>query len=291
MGLKISVHGGHSGQFCTHARDSLAEMVAEYHRQGFACVCLTEHMPPESDAWRYADEVEAGLTARDMQERFQAYVDEARRLSGLYAGQMTVLVGMESEWYPGVQAGVARWRGDLDVLVGSVHHVGGICFDYSPEHYAGAVARAGGLIPLYLSYLDAQWEMLVGLRPEVVGHFDLIRMHDQDYVQRIAHPQVWSRITRNLKLIGEIGAVLDVNSRALLKGQPEPYVCKPILEAASSLGIRAAFGDDAHGVDDVGRGEESVRNLLTKGGFAPLTITGGQDRQGGCREFFSKPST
>ncbi len=31
----VSIHGGHSGEFCSHAQDSLEEMVQEYIRQGF----------------------------------------------------------------------------------------------------------------------------------------------------------------------------------------------------------------------------------------------------------------
>ena len=68
---------------------------------------------------------------------------------------------------------------------------------------------------------------------------------------------------RNLEWIRDAGAILDINARALLKGQPEPYVCAPILDAAAKIGIGAAYGDDAHGVADVGYGFEQVEKMLT----------------------------
>ena len=41
----VSVHGGHSGQFCHHATDSLEEIIELYIAQGFPWVGITEHAP------------------------------------------------------------------------------------------------------------------------------------------------------------------------------------------------------------------------------------------------------
>ena len=143
---RISLHGGHSGQFCDHARDTLAEIVAAYHAAGFECVGLTEHMPPFGDTGLYPDEVELGRTAEWMQARFADYVTEARRLEREYRGRMRILVGMESEWYPGCAPWVAQLREKygLDYVVGSVHHVGGECFDFSRESYGRIAGTFGG---------------------------------------------------------------------------------------------------------------------------------------------------
>jgi histidinol-phosphatase (PHP family) len=199
-----------------------------------------------------------------MQGRFADYVAEARRLEREYAGRMRILVGMESEWYPGCAPWVTQLRKKygLDYVVGSVHHVCGECFDFSSEDYTRIAAKMGGLAAMYIEYFDAQFEMLEKLRPEVVGHFDLIRLHDPGYRQTLAAPEVWTRVLRNLERVREIGAVLDINARALLKGQSEPYVCEPVLDAAAAMGIPAAYGDDAHGVSDVGCGVAVVEELL-----------------------------
>lgn len=251
---RISLHGGHSGQFCDHARDTLAEIVVAYHEAGFECVGLTEHMPPFDDVWLYPDEIELGRTAAWMQDRFASYVAEARRLEREYKSRMRILVGMESEWYPGCGGWVAalRERHRLDYVVGSVHHVGGNCFDFSKRDYDRIAEEHGGLVPMYAAYFDAQMAMLQEIGPEVVGHFDLIRIYDPDYMKTLARPEIWSMVRRNLECVRDCGAVLDFNARALLKGQPEPYVSAPVLDAAASMGIAAAYGDDAHGVADVG---------------------------------------
>lgn len=290
---RISLHGGHSGQYCDHARDTLADIVASYHRAGFECVGLTEHMPPFNESGLYPDEVEMGRTAGWMQARFMCYVAEARHLVREYKDRMCILVGMESEWYPGCDKWVAGLRKDhsLDYVVGSVHHVQGLCFDFSPADYVRAVDHCGGLERMYASYFDAQLDMLQGIRPEVVGHFDLIRLHDSRYRETLARAEVWARVLRNLEWIRGAGAILDINARALLKGQAEPYVCAPILDVARRMGIALAYGDDAHGVEDVGYGFGQVTEFLAAQGCGDLLVRVDADPEVLPEALFSRPST
>jgi histidinol-phosphatase (PHP family) len=78
---KVSVHGGHSGQFCHHASDSLEEVIRAYVAEGFSWVGITEHMAPLSDALRYPDEVEDDLGADYLLDRFRTYLVNAAVLS------------------------------------------------------------------------------------------------------------------------------------------------------------------------------------------------------------------
>ncbi|PKN41308.1 MAG: restriction endonuclease [Deltaproteobacteria bacterium HGW-Deltaproteobacteria-18] len=273
---KISLHGGHSGQYCDHARDALSDIVAAYHEAGFECIGLTEHMPPFGDSGLYPDEIELGRTTGWMEARFALYVAEARGLVREYKDRMRILVGMESEWYPGCAEWVKELRQyhALDYVVGSIHHVQGVCFDFSRESYGKVAALCGGVSRMYAAYFDEQFEMLRGIKPEVVGHFDLIRLHDPDYLRTIAEPEVWTRIMRNLEWIRASGDILDINARALLKGQSEPYVCALIMDAAAKLGIGVAYGDDAHGMADVGYGFEQVEELLSERKMRRLEMSG-----------------
>lgn len=263
---KVSVHGGHSGQFCQHARDSLEEVVRAYAEQGFRWVGLTEHMPPPGEAERYPDEVAAGLSAAALQQRFEEYFALGRRLQAEYRGRLEILLAFETEAYaaslPWVRELVERLRPDY--LVGSVHHVADICIDYSADEYARAVAACGGLEALYCSYFDAQYALLRELEPAVVGHFDLVRIFDPDFRVTLALPAVAERVRRNLDFIRDKDLILDFNLRGFHKGE-EQYPCREILLEALRLGIAVVPGDDSHGVASVGkhfeRGVEVLREL------------------------------
>jgi histidinol-phosphatase (PHP family) len=262
--VRVSIHGGHSGQFCNHAVDSLDEVIQAYIAKRFAWVGITEHIPPVSDRFLYPEEIQAGLNAEKMHRRFQQYVTTCRRLQQRYRSRIQLFVGCEIESYGGA-VGLVRQLMDtyaFDYIVGSLHHVYDIGFDYSPQLYRDALQAAGGLEALYCSYFDDQFEMIRTVKPQVVGHFDLIRIFDDDYKQRLALPAVKQRIVRNLELIKDLDLTLDCNVRALFKGASEPYPTRAILQQAVELGISIVPGDDSHGVDSVGAHIDDAIRIL-----------------------------
>ena len=98
---RVSIHGGHSGQFCNHAGDSLDEVVRAYIDQRFTWVGITEHMPPLSDRFLYPEEIQHGLDAGKMYRRFESYVSTCRRLQQRYRSQIQLFVCCELEYYAG----------------------------------------------------------------------------------------------------------------------------------------------------------------------------------------------
>lgn len=267
---KVSVHGGHSGQFCNHAADTLEEVILAYIDQGFSWVGITEHTPPPSEDLLYDDERDAGLTPDYLLAQFGSYFDECRRLRDKYRSQITLYAAMEIETYTGYEHYVP-FLVELfspDYLVGSVHFVNDINFDYSPQVYDQAAQSAGGINDLYLSYFDLQYEMINLLEPSVVGHFDLIRIYDPVYRDRLEQPEIAARIKRNLRRIKELELILDLNLRALHKGASEPYVSESILRMVREYEISIAPGDDSHGVASVGNFFEQAVSVVSAHGIS-----------------------
>jgi histidinol-phosphatase (PHP family) len=268
---KVSVHGGHSGAFCGHAADPLEAIIARYIELGFEWVCLTEHMPNRNPAWMPPEEAQAGLGVSALFQRFDCYFAEARRLALKHAGSIDLLVGFETEAYSGYQeeiSGLLR-QFQPDMIVGSVHQVHDLCFDASPAVYARAIERSGGIENLYCDYFDLQLELIEALEPSVVGHFDLIRIFDSNYRSRWQVPRIRARALRNLQRVGELGLILDLNTRAFGKGASEPYLSEPWLKFALSEGIAVVPGDDSHGVASVGMNyADGVAALRACGGSA-----------------------
>lgn len=265
---RVSVHGGHSGQFCDHAEDTLEDIVRAYIAHGYAWVGITEHMPPERDELSYPDELANGLNAADQQARFADYMSTCHRLRDKYASEIRILVGFETEAYSGYEHWVPATRKEFepDYIVGSVHQLNDELIDGSPEWYRAAADAAGGVDELYCAYFDRQYEVIETLSPEVIGHFDLVRIFDPEYRARLVKPDIWKRIVRNLEAIRDLGSIMDFNLAALKKGQPEPYISRPVLEQALKMGIAVVPGDDSHGVGNVDQfWDEGVRILREAG--------------------------
>ncbi len=251
----VSVHGGHSGQFCSHATDTLEDVICAYIDQGFDWVGITEHMPPTHERFIFKEERDAGLDVNALAQRFEHYMQEGRRLQKKYAHELEILVGFETEAYTGAFDHARRLAKTFkpDYIVGGVHHVHDIPFDSGKDFYRQAVTASKGVENLYCQYFDLQYEMLLTLKPQVVAHFDLIRLFDADYHLRWGQPAIARRIRRNLELIRRLDLILDFNVAALRKGAPEPYIAAPLLHQAAELDIAVVPGDDSHGVATVGQ--------------------------------------
>jgi len=260
---KVSVHGGHSGQYCLHARNTLEEVVQAYIAEGYRWVGITEHMPPLDDSRRYPDEAEQGISAAALKAQFRRYFAEVRQLQARYADRIRLFAAFETETYHGSASFVRELIDETrpDYIVGSVHHVDGIGIDVNRELYEEARISAGSMEQLYCRYFDLQLAMMQALKPSVIGHFDLIRIFDDDYLNTLVLPSVWSRVERNLGFIAEQGFVLDFNLRGFDKAL-EQYPSLPVLKLALQLGIAVVPGDDSHGVASVGRNYQRGVDLL-----------------------------
>jgi histidinol-phosphatase (PHP family) len=265
----VSVHGGHSGQFCHHATDSLEEIIELYIAKGFPWVGITEHAPGISLELLYPDQRAAGFTPEFLYDRFSRYIQECRRLQEKYRNDIQIFAAMESETYSGYQQFIPSLIETFrpDYIVGSVHFVDDMGFDYSREQYDRTAAAIGGNDALYCRYFDLQYEMIRLLEPSVVGHFDLIRIFDPDYRQRLLQPEIMKRIERNLELIKELDLIMDFNLRSLLKGADEPYISRVILEMARKMEIAVVPGDDSHGLGNIGINMAKSMAILADMGF------------------------
>jgi histidinol-phosphatase (PHP family) len=265
----ISLHGGHSGQYCNHADDLLEDIIQKYIKLGFKKVGITEHIPPISDLFLYPDEIKAKLTALDIHKKFENYFKNINSLKLKYASKIKIFAGMETETYTGYVEHVNNLilKFKPDYIVGSVHHVDDICFDYSKKEYDRLALELGSYDLMYEKYFDLQYEMIKKLKPFIVGHFDLIRIYDQDYENRLALPEINQKILRNLELIKSLNLVMDFNLRPLARGEKEPYITASILKTAREMEIRVVPGDDSHGIEQAGLNVDKAIKILEAYGF------------------------
>jgi histidinol-phosphatase (PHP family) len=265
----VSIHGGHSGEFCNHATDSLIDIIKTYIKKDFKWVGITEHMPPVNDQFLYEDEIENSLTSKTIKEKFNNYHILLSKLKEDFKEDIKIYKSIETDYYTGAVEHINDLKSiyDFDYILGSIHFVNDIPFDYSIKYYQDAVLDNKGIDNLYLRYFEEQFEMLNMVKPEAVAHFDLIRIFDEDYKSRIKKKEIWKKIERNLEFISQNNMVLDFNLRALKKGADEPYPSYYILMLAKEMEIKVYPGDDSHSINDVGNFLNEAKEILEKYGF------------------------
>jgi len=268
----FSYHGGHSGEFCDHAKSTLREVVEAAISAGFTHYGLSEHCPRFRAEDLYPGEERLGVDG--LAAAFDAYVTRATALRDEFAGRIEILIGFETEtlppgtWLEKMRA--LRAAHPFDYMVGSVHDLGGCWVDYSPDATAALKADMGGDEALQTAYFRAVTGMVGTLRPEVVGHLDLVRKYEP--AGFAFSPRILREIDDTLEAVRAVGAALDVNCAAFRNGYGPVYPLPAILERACAMGVRVTLGDDSHGVATVGVGLERSVAAIAAAGYRSIAM-------------------
>lgn len=263
----FSYHGGHSGQFCDHAKSTLADVIETAIERGFTHYGLSEHCPRYRDEDLYPGEEKLGVEG--LARQFADYVDHAFTLRDTYADRIELLIGFETEklppdtWLAKMEA--LRSAYPFDYIVGSVHDIDGCWLDYSASMTEKLKMDLGGTDALQIAYFQSATDMVQRLRPDVVAHLDLVRKFEPLGFE--FSPAVLREVDVLLEAIKAYGGILDVNCAAFRNGYGPVYPQHDILKRACHMGIRVTLGDDSHGVDTVGVGLEQSLAAIRAAGF------------------------
>jgi len=270
---RVSLHGGHCGEYCDHATGTLREILEAAVAFGYRTFGVSEHAPRYGDHLLYDEERAMGWTVETLEQKFEAYAADVRALADEYADRLTVLCGFETEAVPrhrytDIMLGL-RDRYRFDYMVGSVHHVREITIDGPPARFDRAAETCGGLEALAVAYYEAVAEMATALRPEVVSHFDLIRKNAPSN-ESVETPRIREAGRRALDAVRDAGAILDVNTAGYRKNLGDPYPRPWVLREALHRGIPFCFGDDSHAPAQVGMDIDRARDYLIANGVESI---------------------
>lgn len=271
---KVSLHGGHSGSYCDHASGTLREVLEAAVAAGYATFGVSEHAPRAGERFLYEEERKIGWDIARLEKNFEGYAKDLEALAPEFDGRLEVLRGFEIEVVPDDRYADLmleyRRKFGFEYMVGSVHHVHETLIDGPVESFEHATDICGGLEALGVAYYRSVARMVEALRPEVVGHLDLIRKNapDRDAVET---PRIRDEALKTLDTIKTCNGILDLNTAGYRKGLGSPYPAAWLVRAASEMEIDFCFGDDSHGPADVGAGIEDARNYLLENGVTEIT--------------------
>lgn len=182
-------------------------------------------------------------------------MNEAHRLKVHYASQITLLVGLETEYITSVDLDqldsiLERNRDRIEYVVGSIHHVGGAPIDFDVDTFKSALALQPGksaeeqMENFQCSYFEAQFQLLQRFHPEIIGHFDLCRLYLPE--MRLAnYLRAWKLLERNVLYAIEYGALFEVNASAFRKNWGTAYPAEDVLKVRASFSIIFVMLHDA----------------------------------------------
>ncbi|EGW29902.1 uncharacterized protein SPAPADRAFT_52755 [Spathaspora passalidarum NRRL Y-27907] len=231
-------------------------------------------MPRLESRFLYPEETDRDYSIDNLVQDFDKYVNHVVQLQQRYNDKdgMKIILGFEVEGIddPHIeysQALLAR-NPSIQMMVGSVHFVHQIPIDFTPELWQRAreATTEKTTRALFRDYFALQYRVISGLKPMVVGHFDLIRLllpaDDIDTTTgkltsevniEAEWPEVWDLIVQNIDCVKQYGGLFELNSSALRKGWDTSYPKRDIADAIVKYGdARFCLSDDAHSLTQIG---------------------------------------
>ena len=147
-------------------------------------------------------------------------------------------------------------RAALDYIIGSVHYLRDeatgryYAVDGAPEALDACVAQmfGGDALAMARAYYALVAENVRKYRPEIIGHFDLVKKNNcGGHLFDEADPVYRTAALEALDACAATGAVFEVNTGGMFRGYcGEPYPSRFLLEALRKSGARVTVNADAH---------------------------------------------
>lgn len=234
---------------CKHARGPLSAYAEQAEKKGLRGITFTCHSPMPA-GW------DAGL--RMTLAQLPQYVEMVERTRDEFAGRVEVYLGMESDYFPGMEGWIDELQGraDFSYILGSVH---ALTKEYKARYLAGSTR---------LEYERSYFENLANAAE--TGLYDCLSHPD---IVKIANPKQYDvadhldTIRRALDRIAATGIAMELNTSGLNKSYPEMNPGDVMLKEMARRGIPVVIGSDSHDAHRVGADFDKALANLREAGY------------------------
>ena len=264
--------------FHTHSnfddgRVLIEEYIKEALKQNVAILGFSSHNPlPFSVDWVVKKEefTEYCKTVRELAKRYE---DRIRILLGL---EMDFLSNLNSFYRKGIDLSL------LDYIIGSIHFVNffedksGWAIDGSQEDFVKGLNELyeGNTKKVVQDYYKLIRNMLKNENPDILGHIDLIKMHNKEE-KYFSEKENWYRqeVMNTLKAVAKSSSILEVNTGGITRGKIDSlYPSTWILEEAYQMRIPITLSSDAHKPEQITGKFKEAAVLLNSIGYKEIYI-------------------
>lgn len=208
------------------------------------------------------------------QENTKKYIGDIRRLQNVYADKITILLGIEQDYFS------KEHTAPYQFIIGSVHYVfkdgAYIPVDESEAITREIVARyyGGDYYKFVRDYYALVADVHKKTKAGIVGHFDLVtKFNRENRLFSEEDPRYKTAALEALKALAEAGAVLEVNTGAMYRGYLDrPYPSPFLLKAAKEFGCQVILSSDSHDIPSLCFAFPEMLELLKHCGFFSVLV-------------------
>ena len=206
------------------------------------------------------------------------YISEVRNLADRYKDKMTILCGLEKDYYSNED------ESRFDYTIGSVHYLEleGVHYpiDMTSEIQSELIVRHFDRDPYAFvhAYYQTVADLFSRVKADVIGHFDLItKFAATDPLFDINHPRYKRAWQNALDALLPYNKPFEINTGAISRGwRKTPYPKIDILRYIFLCGGRILLSSDSHDKDTLCYGFKEAKRLARSVGFTSTFIPVGK---------------
>lgn len=256
----------HTHNVYCDGKNTPEEMVKAAIDEGFVSLGFSVHSP-----LKYENDYSAKA------EDIPKYLEEIKSLKEKYKDKIEIYSGIELD-----SDHCDFNRSDYDFIIASVHQIHGkdriYAIDYTPEELKECVNKEfdGDFLSMVKSYFSSVSKFVCEVKPDVIGHFDLINKFNED-------KSLFDYSSMEYKLMAQMyiericyacpNSIFEVNTGAMFRcGNKKPYPTKYVLKLLRNNNMKITITSDAHSTKALSYGFEDAVQYCKSCGYEEAYI-------------------
>jgi len=265
--------------FCD-GKDDIETFCRAAHEKGLVSLGFSAHAPISAKTgfrtdWHLAD------------ERLGEYMDSVRSAKKRWKGKLPVYLGLEVDFIPGITGPADKNYREmgLDYIIASVHYV--LPPKGEPFTVDGPLAEVehgikegfgGDPMGMVESYLDSEEAMIRAGGFDVLGHPDLVKLHNKD--NKFFNPKsdfYLKRTAALATLLAEAGVPSELNTGGINRDKiSECYPSLDFLRHFRKQNVPIVINADAHRATDLDGHYDEARKTMIEAGYTETVLFEGR---------------
>lgn len=237
------------GTFHLHSKfsdgkNTIKEILDYASNNSIKRVGFSDHAPlPFNKVWTMKD------------QRLIDYIETIDNLKKSYKEKIEVYKGLEVDYIKEYKGNLdIKKKYNLDYIIGSIHG-----FVYNNNFYTidGDISNFNTLLndkfnsdakKMVTTYYKSIMEMIEYLKPDIVGHFDLIKLHNKNEVL-FNEEEVWYKdiVVETLEKIKKKNLIVEINTGGFYRGKVRSfYPSFWIIKLLKEMDIKIMINSDSH---------------------------------------------
>jgi histidinol-phosphatase (PHP family) len=239
---------------CGHAIGQMSEYIEAAIGRGINEIGLSDHSP----ILHLGDHDQPLPQTAMAMSQLPGYMAEIAELRDRYANQITVRLGIESDFIEGLEERYrALWkRYPLDYVIGSVHFLDGWSI-FQPVLPTGRTAE-----DVYTEYLKATQLLAKSGVYDIVAHLDCLKTSGH-----IPDLTITPLLEETVKVIAQSGMAVELNTSGWRKHCADCYPRQELLALLCHYAVPITLSSDAHKPEQVAHGFDDAVALLQEVGY------------------------